>query len=63
MDDAANTGNLKKWAGEYREKIAQAETIESNLKIKDQQIQELESPSLQYKWEWRLPRQRKLHRV
>ena len=43
MDDAANTGNLKKWAGEYREKIAQAEAIESNLKIKDQQIQELGS--------------------
>ena len=43
MDDAANTGNLKKWAEEYREKIAQAEAIESNLKIKDQQIQELGS--------------------
>jgi hypothetical protein len=25
MDNAANTGNLKKWAGEYREKIAQVD--------------------------------------
>lgn len=43
MDDAADTANLKKWAGEYREKIAQAETIYSDLKIKNQQIQELGS--------------------
>lgn len=40
FDSIASTVPEKNWAAEYREKIAQAETIDSNLKITNRQIQE-----------------------